>query len=769
VKPAIDPARLEELDPELRVRALSPGEGRVAAAMAVCLSLYALYWTQFNVTTQVYRASFLGLTLLLSCLYYPIGLGAGRAGARAAAGLVVFFAAALADYAWREGPGAWRSFDPVAAAGLAAALAGVAAFAVWRRRRRGSRGAPVAGAADVAVGLAGLVAALYLVVDYQSALHRVTNPTSAEVTLGLLLIAASFEATRRASGLALPLTGILLLLYGYLGPLLPEPFDHRGYGVARIVGQNYLTLEGIFGVPLDVAATFIVLFTIYGAVLEYSGAGRFFLDWSFAAMGRSRSAAGVGRTVTLAGFLFGTVSGSGVATTVTLGTLAWPMLKEAGYDRETAGGVLAASGIGAILSPPTLGAAAFLIAEYLRISYLDVLVMAMVPTVLYYASCFVMIAAHGRRLGTASVRQAAGASLFELTRRYGYHFTSLFLVAALMATGLSVFMAVFWSTVAAFALSFLRAETRLTSLHAAAAGAAAGVSLYLATRLPSVAELADSMLGFVATAGNCAFLGLLVTFGVALARRRAEDGRLLAALEAGGKGAVAIAATTAVAGVIVSIITLTGLGLKISGIIVELAMGVPFLTVLYAAVAVLVLGLAVPVTASYIIAAVMVVPALTQAGVSEAAAHMFIFYYAVLADVSPPTALSPCAAAAITGGSPFRTILATWKFCLPAFVVPFLFALDPRGDGILLLADWQTNLIMAALTLLAVVALALAVGDGAGARWRRAAFGAAALLLVWPTPWTRLVGGSLALAAWLGAKGAARTSLVERLRPSSRI
>ena len=212
------------------------------------------------------------------------------------------------------------------------------------------------------------------------------------------------EATRRAVGWILPVTAVAFLVYAYLGPQFDRIglplLAHRGYGAGRLVGTLYMTLEGMFGVPLDVAATYIVLFTIYGAVLEHSGAGAFFINWAMAAMGRSRSGAGPGRTVTLAGFLLGSVSGSGVATTVMLGSVSWPLLKRAGYSPETGGAILSAAGIGALLSPPTLGAAAFLIAEFLRISYLQVLVMAIVPTLLYYLSIVLMIEADSRRLGT---------------------------------------------------------------------------------------------------------------------------------------------------------------------------------------------------------------------------------------------------------------------------------------------------------------------------------------------------------------------------------
>src|SRR3712207_5265877 len=236
-----------------------------------------------------------------------------------------------------------------------------------------------------------------------------------------------------------------------------------------------------------------------------------------------------------------------------------------------------------------------------------------------------MIEADSRRMRTQAV-EIETPSLWHLTRRYGYHFSSLFAIVILMAVGMSPFLAVFWSTLLAVALSFLSRETALW------------------------------------------------------------PPRLLQALEAGSRGVLSVAETTATAGIIVGVVSLPGLGLKIAGIIVALAGGSLFLTVVYSALAVWILGLAVPVTASFIIAAVMIAPALTQLGIPPVAAHMFIFYYAVLSEVSPPTALSPFAAAALTGGNPFRTMMLTWKYTLPAFLVPFIFALSPEGLGVLLQA-----------------------------------------------------------------------------------
>jgi TRAP transporter 4TM/12TM fusion protein len=533
---------------------------------------------------------------------------------------------------------------------------------------------------------AAIVALSWPIVDFDAFIYRATEPKPVDVLLGGTAILLVLEATRRAVGWILPVTAAMFLAYAYAGPQFERLglplLAHRGYEIDRLIGTLYITLEGVFGVPLDVAATYIILFTIYGAVLEYSGAGAFFINWATAAMGRSRSGAGAGRTVALAGLLVGTVSGSGVATTVMLGSVSWPLLKRAGYRPETGGAILSAAGIGALLSPPTLGAAAFLIAEFLRISYLQVLVMATVPTLLYYLSIFLMIEADSRRLGT----RPAGAdtpSVLELTKRYWYHFTSLAAIAALMIGGFSAFRAVFWATVLAFGLSFVRRESALTPR------------------------------------------------------------RLFAALRAGATGVLGVAATTATAGIIVGVVTLTGLGLKVAGIIVALASGHLFLTVLYSALAVWLLGLAVPVTASYIIAAVMVAPALVQAGVPDFAAHMFIFYYAVLSEVSPPTALSPFAAAAITGGNPFRTMMLTWKYTLPAFLVPFVFTLNSEGLGVLLQAPLRDVLSASGTAAMGVAALAGGLGGwirGPVAPAGRAALSAAGLLLFFPAAWADLAG-----------------------------
>ncbi len=548
-------------------------------------------------------------------------------------------------------------------------------------------------AGDWCLVAAALAALAWPLVDFDRFVYRAATPAGIDLVLGTVTTLLVLEATRRTVGPILPVTAVAFVVYGYCGPLFElvglELFAHRGYDVARLVGTLYMTLEGIFGVPLDVAATYIVLFTIFGAVLAHSGAGQFFINWTMAAFGGSGSGAGPGRTVTISGFLLGTVSGSGVATTVTLGAVAWPLLRRAGFSPEVGGGILSASGIGAILAPPTMGAAAFLIAEFLQISYLQVIVMAIAPAVLYYLSIVLMIEADARRLRTRAVALDL-PPLGTLTRRSGYQFLPLVAIVVFLVSGMTPFRAVFYATLCAIGLSFIRRATALSPR------------------------------------------------------------RLLAALEDGGKGVLSVAATTATAGIIVGVVTLTGLGLKIAGILVDLAGGSVPLTVVYAAIAVWMLGLAVPVTASYIIAAVMIAPALTLVGVPDVAAHMFIFYYAVLSEVSPPTALSPFAAAAITGGNPFRTMMLTWKYTLPAFLVPFTFALGPEGLGLLLQAPLGSTVQTLAAAALGVGALAMGCGGwlrGELAARDRVLAVAAGLLLFYPLAAPRLAGAALLAAA----------------------
>jgi TRAP transporter 4TM/12TM fusion protein len=559
------------------------------------------------------------------------------------------------------------------------------------------------GPLDWALALVALLVGLYPVLPfgggdfaggYDAFLDRQGILSTADIVAGALLLVLVLEATRRTTGLVLPVVCLVFLAYAYYGGYLPQNWDiaHAGVDFSQIINALYNDQSGFYGIPLDVAGTYIVLFTIYGAVLSASGAGTFFVDLSFATFRKSRTAPG--RTAALSGFLLGTVSGSGTATTVSLGAITWPVLKRAGYPRENAGGLLAASGIGAILSPPTLGAAAFIIAEYLETSYLTVLLWAIVPTVLYYLGIIFAVEADARRFGAKPV-DIDTPPVRTLLLRGGYHFASLAIIVVFLALDIPPFTAVVYAT---------------------------GVAALFA------------LISQLVTGGS--FLGWL---------------RLIAdSLAEGIRGALPVVAVCAAAGVITSTITKTGLGQELAATLVDAARAlasnetmVLILTAVFAAAAVSVLGLAVPVTASFIISWVVLGPALADLHVAPPEVAMFIFYYAVLSEVTPPTALAAVAAAAITGGSVMKTMWQTWKYTLPAFLVPLAFVLTDNGSALLLQQNAVTVLWVTAVSALGVAALAVVTGGWllGPARWpERALCVPAALLLLYLQPLSIAIG-----------------------------
>src|SRR5512146_3237754 len=314
---------------------------------------------------------------------------------------------------------------------------------------------------DVLMAIASIAVVAYVLYWGDDLGDRATVPTMLDQVFGVTFILLILEANRRSSTWILPFICVLFLAYAFFGSYLPPPWTHRDYGVGRLVGHMYMTLEGIFGVAVDVSSTLIILFTIYGAFLQFSGAGKFFIDFSFSAMGGKPSSAG--RAVVLGSFLLGGPSGSGVATTVTLGSVAYPLLAKAGYSKDAAGGLLAAGGLGAIISPPVLGAAAFLIAEFLKISYLDVILMATIPTILFYLAIFVMVEIDTRKFGITTVVLDRHEGALKLARRYWFQFVSLIAIVAFMLLGYSPILSVFWATVVTAVLSFLQPDTAIIS------------------------------------------------------------------------------------------------------------------------------------------------------------------------------------------------------------------------------------------------------------------------------------------------------------------
>lgn len=572
----------------------------------------------------------------------------------------------------------------------------------WLRLRSGAsrvRGGGPTMPDWILAGLAAVVC-LYPVVPfvrggYNGFLDRQAQLDVFDTVMGAVLLLVVLEACRRTTGWALPVVCLLFLGYAYYGGFLPSnwPIAHSGLDFDQIVDALYNSGSGFYGTPLDVAASYIVLFTIFGAVLVFSGASEFFVDLSIAAFRRSRSAAG--RTAVASGFLLGTVSGSGAATTVSVGAVTWPILRQAGYPAERAGGMLAAAGVGAILSPPTLGAAAFIIAELLDVSYLQVLVWATIPTVLYYLGILLAVEIDARRFGARAVEVRTGSPL-RLLLRYGYHLSSLVVIVVFMAVGQSATRAVVYATLVSALLSFLDRRNRIT------------------------------------------------------------PPRLVAALATGVRGVLPVAVVCAAAGVITAVTTKTGLGPQAASLIVSGARVVgdnptvvAALTAVFAAVALSLLGLAVPVTASFIIGWVIIGPALIDLHIGAAAAAMFVFYFAVLSESTPPTALAAVAAAAITGGRVIPTMWQTLRYTLPAYLVPMAFVLSPAGEGLLGLGGPGRVGYALVASALGVAVLSVAVGGwlpgiGPAGPPERAVAAVAALVLLWLDPIATAAGAAIA-------------------------
>jgi TRAP transporter 4TM/12TM fusion protein len=552
--------RLEELieEEEGVTRKVAGFWNIVITVLAVGMSGFAIYSSIFPITTQILRGVHVAFLLALSFLYYPFS------------------------------------------------------------RRFKSKITPL----DIALALLAIGTIMYMLIDFEQFIYRAVTPELWDIICGVAFILLILEATRRSSGWIMPVTCIIFLLYAYFGPLLPAPWTHRGYDIERIVGHMYMTLEGIFGVPIDVCSTIIIMFCIFGAFLTVSGAGKFYVDVAFAAMGRKPTAAG--RAVVATSYFLAMASGSGVANTVAIGSVAYPMLKKAGYDKDNAGGFLAAGGMGAITTPPVMGAAAFLIAEFLRISYVDVILLAIIPAALYYWGLLLMVEFDAKKFGLKTVEIEKRGTVWQLTKMYGFHFLPLVAIVGFLVRGYTPQLAVFAAILTCFLASFVRKDSRFN--------------------IPKTIE----------------------------------------ALKQGSLTVLNVAAICASAGIIVGVVSLTGLGLKLSTIIIGYAGGNLVITAIFTALLLWIIGLAVPITATYIIAAVIAAPALIKLGVPDYAAHMFIFYYALLSEVSPPTALSPFAAAAITGGDPFKTTMMAWKYAITAFLLPFIFTVLPAGRVLLL-------------------------------------------------------------------------------------
>jgi TRAP transporter 4TM/12TM fusion protein len=503
---------------------------------------------------------------------------------------------------------------------------------------------------DLLLALLGVATIAYTFTDMDQFIRRSTLPEPLDLFFGLIAILLLLEISRRIVGNTF--TGVVLgfLLYMYFGNYFPDVISHKSYELDRIVGHMYMTLEGIFGVPLSVSVSFVMLFVVYGTFMDVAGAGGFWLELSLATMGRQSASAGRGAVITSA--LLGGPQGSGVATTMSVTPIMWPILKKAGYSPNMAAGLIATGGIGAVLSPPLMGAAAFLIMQFMGVSFWDVIVMVTVPTILYYVGTLFMVELEARKYRFAPPETEA-KTVRQVMLSKGHHLLSIAVLVAIL---------VVWN------------------------------------KSPEYAAL-----GAIATT-------VLTSF---LSKDRNEwltPRKIITAMIEGAKNMLPVAVLLAAAGLIVGTFTLTGLGLKISSIIMSVSGGSVLAAILLAMIASMLIGLSLPITATYIMTVVMVAPALVKIGIPMHVAHLLCFYFAVLSEVSPPVGLSPCAAAAVTGGNPFGSMMQAWKYSLPAFLVPFFFSTTTVGYSLLIVGgNWPDFLLATATSVCSLFFVSLGI------------------------------------------------------------
>ncbi|WP_295148936.1 TRAP transporter permease [uncultured Peptoniphilus sp.] len=444
--------------------------------------------------------------------------------------------------------------------------------------------------------------------------------STTDMVLGVLAVLLTLEVTRRVVGPELPIVTIVFLLFAYFGRHLPGVFAHRGFNVTRIVSHMYMTTEGIMGTPLGVSSTFVFMFILFGSFLDKTGVGEFFIDFAYALTGSTRS--GPAMTSVLSSGLMGSISGSSVANTVTTGAFTIPLMKSVGYKPHYAGAVEATASTGGQIMPPVMGAAAFIMADFTGFPYISIVKAAIIPAVLYYIAVGTMVHLEACKLGLKGMPRESLPKVSNILRKQGY--LTLPLIAIIF--------------------------------------------MLIKQYPPTMAALTGIVIGVV------------VAFAASLIKKdnsfTPKD--ILGAMEAGAKGAVGVACACACAGMIVGVVTLTGFGLKIAEVIVLIAKGKLIPTLFLTMIASIILGMGLPTTAKYIVLATMAVPAITKLGVNLMSAHLFILYFGVVADVTPPVALAAYAGAGIAGANSMKTGIQAFKLAIGAFIIPYIFVINPH-------------------------------------------------------------------------------------------
>ncbi|MGE5572468.1 MAG: TRAP transporter permease [Bacteroidota bacterium] len=468
---------------------------------------------------------------------------------------------------------------------------------------------------DVVLAVVGAFVMSYLVWNFKALLVRAGAYTTFDIIIGAVGIVLVLEATRRVVGIPILVVVSCFLAYAYFGRYIPGFLGHRGASVERLVGHMFFTTEGMFGIPLGVSSTFIFLFILFGAFLEKTGIGQFFIDIANSIAGHA--AGGPAKVAVITSALEGTVSGSSVANTVGSGSFTIPMMKRLGYRPEFAGAVEASASTGGQIMPPIMGAAAFLMAEFIGLPYLQVAKSAVIPAILYFTGVFIVVHLEARKTGLRGLPRERLPRFWAIMRERGQLFLPLVAIIYLLVEGSTPMKAALWGLVVAVLASCLSKATRM----------------------------------------------------------KPQD--VLAALEQGARNALGVVIACAAAGMIVGTVTLTGLGLKLANGLILLARGQLLPTLFFTMLTSLVLGMGAPTTANYVITSTIAAPALLKLGVPVMAAHMFAFYFGIVADVTPPVALAAFAGAGIAKSNPIKTGVEATKLSIAAFLIPYFFVYAP--------------------------------------------------------------------------------------------
>ncbi|HPU49407.1 MAG TPA: TRAP transporter permease [Syntrophomonadaceae bacterium] len=529
---------------------------------------------------------------------------------------------------------------------------------------------------------------LYIVIFYKELVYRAGMATTIDMVIGALGILLVLEAARRVVGWPLVTVALIFVVYAFAGPHIPGTFGHRGVQLELLVDHLFFTTEGIFGIPLGVSSTFIFLFILFGAYLDKTGLGRFFIDLANAVAGWASG--GPAKVAVISSGLMGTVSGSSVANVVGTGSFTIPMMKKLGYRPEFAGAVEAAASTGGQLMPPIMGAAAFLMADFVGIPYIEIVKAAVIPALLYFTGVMIGVHLEAKKHGLKGMSRDELPNVWRLLLDRGHLALPLIAIVYLLVAGYTPMRAALWAIGLSIVCAMLRKSTRISWRD------------------------------------------------------------IIKGLEDGARSALGVIIACATAGIIIGVVTKTGLGLKLASSLVDLAHGYLLPTLFFTMITSILLGMGVPTTANYVITSTIAAPAIIQLGVPILAAHMFVFYFGIIADITPPVALAAFAGSGIARSDPLKTGIQASKLAIAAFIVPYIFVLSP----VMLMVDVTLPkvLLIILTSTLGMLGLATAVAGYllTHAHWlERIMFFVGGLLMIDPSVTTDVIGFVLLMVAFV--------------------